>query len=143
MPTVAAYIVLQDAPGTIGDPISDTHLEFEVPQDFDLDTSAPSILMFRVAPLDDDVTLVVRLNNTGILGQHFNAGPERSWHEVFPTTAFRISNQELVMSSATSDHPTRIQVSDVVLIVPVMVPPPRKRLGDIGGGAVQIFIGGT
>ena len=47
MPTVAAYIVLQDPPTRIGDIGSDDHIQFEVPDDLDVDTRIPNAGLSR------------------------------------------------------------------------------------------------
>jgi hypothetical protein len=142
MPTVAAYLVLQDSPANIGETISDQHIQFEVPKDWDIDKSAPAILAFRMEPATtgEDVQLKVRLNHTEILLLSFKTEPQRSMHEIFPSTALTPEGNELVMSVPSSEHRHRVIVSDVFLLLPIRVPP-RREVVVGSGAAVQIFVG--
>jgi hypothetical protein len=144
MPTVAAYLVLQDPPAFIGGPgeSSDQHIQFEVPKDWDIDKSAPSILAFRMEPTttEGEVKLKARLNSTEILLLSFKTEFQRSMHEIFPSTAFMPYGNEVVFSVPSSEHPHRVTVSDVFLLVPIRVPP-RREVVVGSGAAVQIFVG--
>jgi hypothetical protein len=123
MPTVAAYIVLQDEPVTFGDgTISDAHFQFVLPEDLDVDDSeqAKAILSFRVNPRGE-VTLRARLNTQRLLTQTFDTDPERVWQEVFRPTGLQSEGNEIVMS-VPSESPGQVDVADVVLFLPTRIP---------------------
>jgi hypothetical protein len=114
MPTIADYVVLQDAtvnlPGTTGD----LHRQFNAPG---VNPSSQSILTFRVNPQigSGDVTLRVRVNDHVAVTQVFNTEPQRSWQEVMPAGAIGATNNELIASIPSDSGGGSLQISDIVI----------------------------
>jgi hypothetical protein len=82
MPTVSDYVVILDQDISIPSAVTganDFHSNaFDLPES---QTRASSVLYFKVKPIGN-CTLHVVLNNTQLMNQSFETGPERSWHEV-------------------------------------------------------------
>jgi hypothetical protein len=120
MPRIADYTVVRGTDGgfTLPDPASDVNDRHF--QDIDapgVSSGENAVLIFRVNPDGDPVTLQVRLNNTVVLRQTFDTEPQRSWHELVPAGALKAENNELTVSIDTSNpQHGSVQLSDFVFL---------------------------
>jgi hypothetical protein len=118
MPTVAAFVAIQDPNLTIPDPksglpVSDRHFLFDLP---DVSGGRRGVLFFRVQALEQS-TFSFRINSTSALVHNLDKGEGRSFHELYPGSSLMSETNELMLAVSKGT----VTFSDIVFFYQVSV----------------------